>query len=116
MPEREIHHQTDHIRASGDDIDDAVNSWSDATILINDAWLPWGALGIIEEEVGSGGTGARAEYEGVRNDAINRLNASTDALINVRESLYRVADEYDGVEDKSAKRSKDVGLTHRPDI
>lgn len=98
------------IRGSGDKIDDAVNMWVDANGQVNDAWLPFYALGIAGEE-------ARIGYEEIRHNAIGRLNEAVNRLITVRETVYSIADNYGSAESRTkddVKRSP--GLTHRPDI
>ncbi len=87
-----------------------MNAWTDAVGQINNAWLPFFALGIA-------GEAARVGYEEIRNDAIERLNEASNRLIAVRETAYRIAVNYDSTESQTQHDVKKTpGLTHRPDI
>lgn len=109
MTNGETHFQTDKIRKSGDTVNDVSNSWVSASASVYDAWLAYGALGKIDHEQ------ARVTYEELRESALSKLYKANDTIIRVRDSLYKVADEYDGTESKTKHEVKQVPSPHDPD-
>lgn len=94
-----------YIRAAGDDVNDAVNQWSGSAIEIYNGWLPYNALSEVGEP-------ARFRYEEVREDALEKVHQATNALIEVRETLYAVAGGY-----KRTEKANEDGMRNiRPEI
>jgi hypothetical protein len=108
---RETKFDVSAIRRSGDRINDAVNLWAGAAADIDNAVLDINALGICGER-------ARLDYSGIRDGAFLKMTKATNALIEARESVYRVANVYAGIEDETRRRVSDVAPTRtiRSDI
>ncbi|MFC0037599.1 hypothetical protein [Actinomadura rayongensis] len=98
------------IRRSGDYINDAVNSWSNAPLILDGAALPANCFGIVGEEVG-----LRDEYELWRAKTIVEFNDETNVLIRNREAVYATADRYEGAERKATQHVNGLPR-HRPEI
>ncbi|GAA4618870.1 hypothetical protein GCM10023195_85090 [Actinoallomurus liliacearum] len=103
--------QASQIRKSGDNINDAVNFWSEAPAILDTAYLPENCFGEIGEELG-----LRQEYEKSRAQTILKLNDDTITLIQNREAVYTTADRYEHAEVKSTHEVQKAGLSHRPEV
>lgn len=95
MTTRDVKYRASTIRNSGDTVNDAVNSWSNAPLILDGATLPVNCFGKIGEELG-----LRDQYEQTRARTIAELNDGTNALIQNREAIYTAADRYEGSEMK----------------
>lgn len=107
MPPEEVEYRASTIRKSGDLVNDAVNFWSDAPLILDGASLPVNCFGKIGEDLG-----LRDEYERTRARAITKLNDGTTTLIQNREAVYTTADRYEGAE----KKTVHVVRRHRRDL
>ncbi|WP_433247739.1 hypothetical protein [Actinomadura nitritigenes] len=98
---------------AGDKINEAVNLWVDASVSVNDAWLASGALSKF-------GEAAERRYGRLQEEALRRLQASADSLIETRETMYQVAGVYSAAEveaaRKAAEKAREAGLRHRPEL
>ncbi|MWA00057.1 hypothetical protein F8568_006645 [Actinomadura sp. LD22] len=98
---------------AGDKINEAVNLWIDASVDVNDAWLASGALSKY-------GRAAERRYKELQQEALRRLQASQNSLIETRETMYQVAGVYSAAEEeaarKAAEKAREAGLRHRPEL
>ncbi|WP_242891566.1 hypothetical protein [Actinomadura litoris] len=95
---------------AGDKINDAVNLWIDASIHASEATLESGALS-------KHGHQAEALYSESRQEAVQKLQASQNSLIETREAMYQVAGVYSRAEQASIQRiARNSAPRHRPEI
>lgn len=98
---------------AGDKINDAVNMWVDASVSVDGAWLAPGALSKF-------GEAAERSYSQMQEEALRRLQASANSLIETRETMYQVAGVYSAAEAeaarKAAEKAREAGLRHRPEL
>lgn len=99
---------------AGDTINDAVNMWIDASGSVDGAWLEPGALSHF-------GQSAERSYSRIKDEALGRLHASQNSLIETREAMYQVAGVYTKAEEeavhaKAMKAAESGEPRHRPEI
>jgi hypothetical protein len=105
-------HRASSIRKSGDLVNDAVNLWSKAPRILDMAFLPENAFGMIGKEAA-----LVEDYEESRAKTIITLNDGTLTLINNREAVYLTADRYEGAETDAGDRTKKIPPPARkPDL
>ncbi|QKG21048.1 putative Oligopeptidase A [Actinomadura verrucosospora] len=88
--------------------------WVDASVSVNDARLESGALSKY-------GEAAERRYSQLQQEALRRLQASQNSLIETRETMYQVAGVYSAAEEaaarKALRKAKEAGLLgHRPEL
>lgn len=110
MTSKDVKFRASQIRKSGDLVNDAVNLWSNAPLVLDGATLPVNCFGKIGEELG-----LRDEYEKSRARTILELNDGTDILIQNREAVYTAADRYEGAERRAVEAVNGIPR-HRPEV
>lgn len=99
-----------YIVEAGDSVNEAVNEWGFASGNVSRASLRPGALSKVAAAV-------EDQYAAIQDEAIERLRASQEALMAVREAMYRVAGLYSGAEEEAKGRvQQEMPRTHRPEL